>query len=105
MVTKIIWSDFALQQLKKIHKFYKLKASEEIAQKLTKSIVQSTIQLKTHPQIGTIEPLLKDYEFEYRYLVRKHYKIIYRLDNNLVRVISVFDTRQNPKKIRKFSDR
>ena len=105
MVAKIIWSDFALKQLKKIHNFYKNEASEEIARRLTKSIVQTTIQLETNPQIGTKEPLLEDCEFEYRFLVNKNYKIIYRLDDNVVRVISVFDTRQNPNKIRNFTDK
>ena len=105
MVAKIIWSDFSLRQLKKIHNFYKNEASEETAQKLTKLIVQTTIQLETNPQIGTKEPLLEDYEFEYRFLVKKNYKIIYRLDNNIVRVISVFDTRQNPNKIQNFPDK
>jgi len=61
--------------------------------------------LETNPQIGPKEPLLGDYEFEYRFLVKKNYKIIYRLDNNIVRVISVFDTRQNPSKIRNFLDK
>lgn len=105
MVAKIIWSDFALRQLKKIHNYYKKETSEETAQRLTKLIVQTTIQLETNPQIGTKEPLLEDYEFEYRFLVKKSYKIIYRLDENIVRIISVFDTRQNPKAIRKLTDR
>lgn len=105
MVAKIIWSDFALRQLKKIHSYYKKEASEKTAQKLTKTLVQTTIQLETNPLIGKKEPLLKNYDFEYRFLIKKHFKIIYRLDGNIVRVISIFDTRQNPKKIRNFSDK
>ena len=105
MVAKIIWSDFALRQLKEIHKYYEIEASEKTAQRLTKSIVQTTIQLESNPLIGTREPLLENTEYEYRFLVKKNYKIIYRLDNKFVRVVSVFDTRQNPEKIKNLTDK
>lgn len=105
MVAKIIWSDFALHQLKKIHHYYKIEASKTLARKLTKSIVEITIQLGSNPLIGTKEFLLENAKYEYRYLVLKNYKIIYRIDKQYVRVISVFDTRQNPEKIKKLTDK
>jgi len=105
MVVKVIWSAFALHQLKKIHNYYKIEAGEKIAQKLTKSIVETTIQLASNPQIGTIEHLLAHTKYEYRFVVMKNYKIIYRIDNEFVSIISVFDTRQNPEKIRELKDK
>ncbi|MDA3943438.1 MAG: type II toxin-antitoxin system RelE/ParE family toxin [Bacteroidetes bacterium] len=105
MVAKIIWSDFALRQLKKIHNYYKIEASEKIAKQLTKAIVKTTIQLESNPLIGTKEPLLDHTAYEYRFLVKNNYKIIYRIDKQFIRVISVFDTRQNPEKIKNFHDK
>lgn len=105
MVAKVIWSDFALRQLKKIHNYYKIEVSEKIARKLTISIVETTIQLASNPQIGTKEHLLEHTKYEYRFVVMKNYKIIYRIDNEFLSVISVFDTRQNPEKIKELKDK
>ena len=64
-----------------------------------KSLVELTLRLEKSPLLGVKEPLLMDRPFEYRFLVHKNYKIIYRFDSPFVRVIAVFDTRQNPVKI------
>jgi plasmid stabilization system protein ParE len=59
MVAKIIWSDSALLQLKKIHNYYKIEAGEKVAKRLTRSIVKETILPELNPLIGTKEPFLK----------------------------------------------
>lgn len=97
MVVKVIWSDFALLQLKQIHNYYQTKSSDKIAKRLAKSIINRTILLEDNPLLGTKEPLLQNREHEYRFLVWKNYKTIYRIENKYIRIISVFDTRQNPK--------
>ena len=99
MEIKVLWSDTALLQLQDIFDYYKLNASPAIARRLVKFLIESTILLESNPKLGTIEPLLSERPFEYRYLVRKNYKIIYRFNDNLVRIISVFDCRQDPEKI------
>jgi hypothetical protein len=52
--------------------------------------------------IGQIEELLIDREQSFRYLVHKNYKIIYwiNLIKNRIEIVDVFDTRQNPEKIK-----
>lgn len=101
MEIRILWTDSALSQLENIYDYYKLKSSPGIAKKLVKSLVEETIVLKSNPLIGVKETLLLGRPFEYRFLVKNNYKIIYRFNDNLVRIISVFDCRQNPKKIEK----
>jgi toxin ParE1/3/4 len=104
MGIKILWTDFALFQLEEIYDFYKIYANTGIAKKLVKSIVEDSIKLQSNPFIGAKEPLLAGRIFEYRYLVKQKHKIIYRFNNNLVTIISVFDTRQNPRKIESLID-
>ena len=104
MEVKVLWSDTALSQLEDIYDFYKIKASHSIAKKLVKSIIEETIILESNPKLGVKEPLLFEKPFEYRFLVKKNYKIIYRFNENLVRIISVFDCRQNPTNMEQIVD-
>lgn len=104
MEIKILWSDTSLSQLEDIYNYYKLNASQKIASRLVKHLVKETIRLKRNPLIGTKEPLLAEKIFEYRYLVSKNYKIIYRFNDGIIRVIAVFDCRQNPEKIQHIND-
>jgi len=104
MEVKILWTDFALSQLEDIYDFYKYKASPRTAKKIVKSLIEESISLESNPLIGVKEPLLSARQFEYRFIVKKNYKIIYRFVENLITVVSVFDCRQNPKKIESIKD-
>jgi len=101
IVFKILWTDFAINQLKDIFDYHLIKASPNIAQRLVQKIIDATIILENNPKSGRKEELLKDRHQEYRFIVVKNYKIIYWIDFefSLIYISMVFDTRQNPKKI------
>ena len=101
MVLKIEWTDFSKEELYKIFDYHKNKASIKVAKKLILGIRNETLILTSTPKIGQKEILLNQSEKEYRYLVFRKYKIIYRVDYSLgvVIITDVFDTRQNPIKI------
>jgi toxin ParE1/3/4 len=99
MVMKVFWSDTALSQLEDIYNYHKIVASESVAKKLVKTLVEQTIFLELNPLLGKKEPLLAVRKYEYRFLVKGQYKIIYHIDNNYIKITSVFDCRQNPDKI------
>jgi len=101
MELRVFWTDTARFQLEEIYKYYKEKASLTVARKLAKSVIDRTIQLEKNPTSGPNEPLLSDRKYEYRYLVEGNYKIIYWIEDNYIKVASVFDCRQNPKKMKK----
>jgi plasmid stabilization system protein ParE len=104
MEVRVLWTDSALSQLEDIYDYFKIKASPRIAKKLVKTLVEETIILESNPLIGVKEPLLSERPYEYKFLVKNNYKIIYRFNENLIRIISVFDCRQNPKKIEKIAE-
>lgn len=104
MEVKVLWTDFALSQLESIYDYYKYKASTRVAKKLVRLIVETSISLQTNPLIGIKEPLLSERVYEYRGLIVKKYKIIYRFVDNRVIIVSVFDCRQNPKAIENIND-
>lgn len=103
MTFKIIWSEFAESQLDEIYDYYEKKANPRIAKKQLKGIINEPKKLVNSPLLGQEEDLLKQREIHYRYLVFKNYKLIYSVDleNGFIKIADVFDTRQNPSKIRR----
>lgn len=103
MALEIYWTAFAKKELKKIFDYYKINATLDVAFNLTSEIAKKTLILKSYPRAGKSEELLIDRKQEFRYLVYKNYKIIYwiNIQNNRVEVIDVFDSRQNPVKLKR----
>lgn len=101
MELKIYWTEFAEKELQNIFKYYRKKASYQIAKKLIDGIYNETQKLKKQPEIGQAEELLKDRKQDFRYLLFKNYKIIYwiNIQKCWIEINDVFDTRQNPTKI------
>ena len=104
MEVKVLWSDTSLVQLQEIFEYYSFKASPDIARKIIKGIVEKSILLESNPLIGVKEPLLVDRPFEYRFIVENNYKIIYRFNGKIARIVSVFDCRQNPQKLERIDE-
>ena len=99
---KIVWTKFAIFELKGIYKYYKCNASISVAWNIKKKIFASVKQLQNRPLSGAIEDNLIDSEHKYRYLVEGNYKIIYRCNNEIIYIIDIFDCRRNPEDM-KFS--
>ncbi|MGY6520947.1 MAG: type II toxin-antitoxin system RelE/ParE family toxin [Mongoliitalea sp.] len=99
----IIWSLFAEKQLDEIFDYYSKKVSHQLALKIVLELIEAPEILKRNPLVGPIEEFLKGRHIEYRYLICTNYKIIYSVDeeNNCVKISDVFDTRQNPSKIKR----
>jgi len=100
---KIIWSDFSETQLDEIFEYYEKKASVRVATKIVTGIIEESEKLIKASFIGQEEELLKEREILYRYLVFKNYKLIYSVDeeNEFIKIADVFDTRQNPPKMKR----
>lgn len=81
----------------------KKEASLNVAKNLLKDIISAPEKLLKTPYIGQEEPLLKQRKINYRYLVCKNHKLIYSVneENGLIKIADVFDTRQNPPKIKR----
>ena len=74
-----------------------------LLKKLVKGIINEPKKLLQSPLMGQEEELLKQREIHYRYLIFKNYKLIYSVDteNGFIKIADVFDTRQNPPKIKR----
>jgi addiction module RelE/StbE family toxin len=98
-IKEIVWTNPAKKDLQDIYN-YLAEFSENAAFRVITKILEKTEVLKGgFPEIGQQEPLLSHKRDVYRYLVEGNYKIIYRVKGNRVIIDTVFDARQNPKKM------
>ena len=96
---KIVWTDFAIKNLKNIFDYYSTQSDKKVAQKITRQILKSSKQLQHNPDSDPTESNLMELRKNHRYLVSGHYKLIYRIMDSQIIINDVFDTRQNPSKM------
>ncbi|MBK9147113.1 MAG: type II toxin-antitoxin system RelE/ParE family toxin [Flavobacteriales bacterium] len=92
-------SEYAASRLDEIWDYYAEEASERVADKITKKIVDDIDWLLEHPRGGQVEPLLDHLGLGHRRKVSGNYKIIYRIIDDLIFVSDIFDARQDPEKM------
>ena len=92
---EVKWSKRSVANLKSIWKFY---AVETItgANSIVKGIKKKGDSLTPNILNQTEEYLKPD---QYR-AVYKYFKIVYKIKNNQVWILQIFDTRQDPKKLK-----
>jgi len=91
----LIWAGVAKNDLKEIIEYIAIDSPAE-ALKIFKKIKQKASSLYTLPERGRIVPELQDQGILfYRELIVRPWRIIYRISETKVYVLSVFDARQN----------
>lgn len=92
---KVIWSNIAEKDLKSIIEYI---ANENLlnAEKIFQTIKEKASSLYLFPNRGLLVPELKDQGIlQYRELINSPWRIIYRVSENNVYVLSVLDARRN----------
>ena len=94
---QIIWLPSASEDIKDVISY-----CEPISEKVVASIIlhiQASVQmLASFPEMGTIiEP---DYRTRKLVVTKYNYVVVYKLERELIQIIQVFDTRQDPDKLR-----
>ncbi len=97
---EIEWTDTAKKNVRRLYKFYTKTASEEIAKKILEPLFPFVLTLKEINLIGQEEEDLKHLKSGHRYLVIGHNKILYKLRKEKIYITHVFDTRQDPVKLK-----
>ena len=103
MELEVYWTDFAKQELKSIFDYHKEKVNLKVARQIARQIVDEAKNLSSYPEMGQPEELLKGRKQKFRYIISTNYKIIYwaNKSKNRVEISDVFDTRQNPIKLKR----
>jgi toxin ParE1/3/4 len=97
----VVWTDRSYLSLQKAHDFL-VENNSKGAKKFVKDLLIYCQTLETLPRRHPIEPNLKNELVEYRFLVKNNFKVIYTIveDEKMVLIILVFETRQNPSKMK-----
>ena len=92
---KVIWTNVAENDFKEIIDFISIDSPQN-ALKLLISIKQKASNLYTLPETGRIVPELKGQGIlQYRELIIQPWRLMYRIDEQKVYVLSVIDSRRN----------
>lgn len=98
---KIIISDTAESNLKSIYHYYKSVANIKIARSIKNAILDSIESIPVFSEMYQEEEYLETENSGHRRVISGNYKIIYRIVNkDTIFVSDIFDSRQNPVKIR-----
>ena len=96
---EIIWLPTAERHLTEIFTWLR-ERSETAAIQLFNDILDETDRLRSFPEIGKREPLLKDFPKTFRSLVvRKNFKVIYFVEFGKIYITAVWDCRKDPQTI------
>jgi len=88
---KLEWSPLAMDRVGKIAEYIYLD-SPSSAKKWSNEIFDSTEKLLDLPNIGRVVPELEDKKI--REIIKGNYRIIYRIDTNIISILTVRHTRQ-----------
>ncbi len=97
---KIVWSNWALDRLDEIHTQLAQEASERVADRTIARVLEGIALLAQYPRGGQVEPWLDHKQLGHRRVVIGNYKVIYRIQENDIRITDVFDSRQDPGKMK-----
>lgn len=94
-ISEVIWSNVAENDLKNIIE-YIAADSPSNALRIFKNIKQAASNLYIFPEEGRVVPELRDQGIlQYRELIVSPWRVIYRISEKIVYVLSVLDSRQN----------
>ena len=100
MESKIIWSTDALKQLEDIH-FYLLfeSKSSTIADKVVEAIFESTVILKSNPDIYKVDKLKNNNDGTFRSYFIYDFQISYRILPAIIQILRIRHNARKPKKL------
>ena len=100
---RVIVSTPAQKRLKAIFTYLSENSSLEMAQKVSKSLLETAKSLEKMPQRRSILSGTEDVKPPYRYAKKWSYKIVFKIieTKKEVRVLDFFHEKQNPDKLKK----
>ncbi|MGM0650786.1 MAG: type II toxin-antitoxin system RelE/ParE family toxin [Bacteroidota bacterium] len=94
---KIVWTDEALVNLSNIFDYLKQRWTEKEIRNFSRLLYRQINLIQSNPRLFPASATSKSLR---KSVLTKQTTIYYRIDNKEVRIVTLFDNRQNPKKIR-----
>ena len=93
---EVRFSEWANICLKEIYDHYSEEVSTEKASEIVNKIIDKAETLDSYPDRGRVYDDLISLGKGHRYLLEYHYKIIYKVDSEIVIVTDIFSNYQKP---------
>ncbi|MCU4164073.1 type II toxin-antitoxin system RelE/ParE family toxin [Carboxylicivirga caseinilyticus] len=97
---KLVYTEQALNSLEDILYFMASKVSRKKLSLIRNRILDAADTLLKQPLQGAEEPYLKHLSLGHRRIIDGNYKIIYRVIGEYIYITDIFDTRQDPDKMK-----
>ncbi len=95
---KLRWQDAAVRDLENTHA-YLSRHDPEAARRFAAAILEAAEQLLIYPELGPIAHDLRPAD-RYRSLTRGHHRLIYRTESDVIWLLRIWDSRQDPKTLK-----
>ena len=96
----IVFTDQSIKSLQEILDFLASKLPDNKIIEIRDGILDATDILYKNPSAGQFEPYLEHLNLNHRRIVFNHYKIIYRIEGSYIIITDIFDSRQEPDKMK-----
>lgn len=92
MVERIIWARNAIEdKIRILDYWHKRTGTKTYSKKLDESLKNTIINLLHFPKMGRRLP-----DSEFRFIVKDHYQIFYKLVDHEIMILHLWDSRRNP---------
>lgn len=89
------------ESLQRIYTYFRLKGAGMKGREVRKRVIEISKLLAENPKMGQKEENLEHLEQEHRSIpIKPVYKVIYRIIDQTIFITDVFDTRQDPEKMK-----
>lgn len=97
---KLVYTEQSLVSLQETLAFIAQKVSHEKLIEIRDQILDKADTLLQQPLIGQKEPLLEQLGLGHRRIIEGHCKIIYKVVGEYIYITDIFDSRQDPDKMK-----
>lgn len=99
---KVVISEQSIKRLENSLKFYleELQIPKSQVTKIKDRLMGRVRSLSKNPYKGQYEPYLSKLKQGHRRLIEGNFKIVYRVEDNIIYVVDFFDSRDDPKKMK-----
>ena len=97
---KLVYTEQAINSLEEALEFIAPKVSRKKLAEIKDKILDAADSLLLQPQKGQKEPYLEHLELDHRRIVEGNYKIIYRFIGEYIYITDIFDSRQDPDRMK-----
>jgi toxin ParE1/3/4 len=97
---KLFYTEQAVKSLQECLDFFPPEVSLEKRLQIRDGILAKADKLLSKPRMGQKEEYLDHLGQSHRRIIVGHYKIIYRIEGEIIYITDIFDTRQDPSKMK-----